>query len=672
MMFATVLLRIILTIVVMGSSFDRWSQIYTVPVLFLLAVMPRLRNSRTLMHAVFVCATIYYIAIDIALVQIARGLNPFLDPLDLHNHPESLIAVTLEIVTIAPVMVLIMATVGACLRLSVAVSGFLSLGAIVVVGFVIKTAANNDSVVTIILFLCGLFSVTIYVVLTREEFRLQVLRDQVTNLEQARQDASQHIRELEQARQQRHMIVSYLFHEVRNPINNVMLALSLVQHLLTKLHSSPISPFTSPSSSATPRTVNTYFNSDSLDALRRVLNEIEELTETLQTSATAACNVLNDALTAQKLDAGTFEFARNKISLNEFYGQIGRTCAHKMASTGVRTEFWMDPRLQGLTVLGDDNRLRQVIENFLSNAYKFTPQDGVIRLNVQQIGRRRVANASVCEKITIRTSVKDSGIGISPGDIDKVFKLWSQIRAGATQQGKGSGLGLAICKDFVEKGHGGKVGVISGEGKGSEFFFEIEFDVVFAEALARDLTHMEEIGPSKSVALTDSSRTNLSPMSLPQPRTTTPAEPVRGISRSQPLPKLVLIESDLESKPIELLVVEDSEVTRRLMARTLDTLRVGFHIVTNGQEAVQYATKNGPYKLILMDKEMPVMDGYKATKQLRDQGYTNPIVGVTGNGMDEQVKEFVGMGANEVLVKPIKSSTLCELLSRYGVGHGFV
>eukprot|EP00300_Choanocystis_sp_HF-7_P014862 c18858_g1_i1.p1 GENE.c18858_g1_i1~~c18858_g1_i1.p1 ORF type:complete len:604 (+),score=148.70 c18858_g1_i1:32-1813(+) len=525
-MCACVTLRLPVTVAVMGKSFDRWSQIYLPPIFLLLAVCSTLRNNRRLMQAFFIASTIYYICVDIAIIQIQHHMEPFIDPLDLKHHPESLLAVTLEIVTIAPVFVLILATMGNSMRLTIVLCGCLSLGAIITVGIVMSSIADHDSVVTIILFLCGLYTVAIYVVLTREEFRLQVLHDHVVNLEQARAEASNHIAELEHAKQQRHMIVSYLFHEVRNPINNVMLALNLVQSNLAKLHSTPRA-LTASGSSMSSQTTETSLTdirfaprgeseqnmtsttatpppSHNFTPLNFVaaLREVEELVETVNRSAMEACNVLNDALTAQKLDAGTFEFVRDKIHLGQFYGHIRRVCSHKMASTGVQTEFCMDPALEGLTVLGDDLRLRQVIENFLSNAFKFTPSNGVIKVVVQENGPRVVGVSGALEHVVIRTAVIDSGIGIPPEDMDKVFKLWSQIRAGATQQGKGSGLGLAICKDIVEKGHGGQVGVISAPNKGSEFYFEINFSVVGAEAevLTRDSTLAEDVMQSHTLA----------------------------------------------------------------------------------------------------------------------------------------------------------------------------
>jgi CheY-like chemotaxis protein len=281
-------------------------------------------------------------------------------------------------------------------------------------------------------------------------------------------------------------------------------------------------------------------------------------------------------------------------------------------------------------VTGDANRLKQVIQNFLSNACKFTPQGGCVTVQVELLDRTD-------ESLHVKTSVTDTGPGVGDSEKERIFRPWSQLREGA-KSGTGSGLGLALSKDFIEKGFRGLIGLTSSP-SGATFYFEIDFPI--AVKSVGESGHVEEIR-DVSVVVKD------------------------VVAEKKVLPEGVQVEY------VDVAIVDDSIVNRKLLTKILNQFGISCHSFSNGQEAVDQLTgKVNPMvkcQLVLMDKEMPVMDGHEATKALRASGtFQGHIVGVTGNAMDAQVSEFISYGAEEVITKPVKSKRIEQLLRQHGL-----
>jgi len=257
-------------------------------------------------------------------------------------------------------------------------------------------------------------------------------------------------------------------------------------------------------------------------------------------------------------------------------------------------------------VSGDGPRLRQVLLNLLSNALKFTTQGGVtLRLAQQPAGNGDVA---------LRVSVTDTGIGISPENQVAVFERFNQADASVSRRFGGTGLGLAICKRIVEL-MGGTIGVQSREGRGSTFWIELQLPLAVG-ALAPDA-------------------------------------------------ELAVAELD---RPLRLLLVEDVAVNRELVRVILESFDIEIDTATNGAEAID-AVGRAVYDLVLMDVQMPVMDGLTAAAHIRalpDAALRRlPIIAMTANVLPEQVQRCLDAGMNSHLGKPINPAALLEAIAAW-------
>ena len=221
------------------------------------------------------------------------------------------------------------------------------------------------------------------------------------------------------------------------------------------------------------------------------------------------------------------------------------------------------------TILGDYGKLRQVLINLLSNAIKFTDEGQNIRI-------RLIEKASEIKGLRqITFAVKDTGIGISPENLDKLFQPFSQADMSFSRGHEGAGLGLAICKDLVEL-MGGRIWAESKPGEGSTFYFTIE---------------AEAISDRQEKSISSDTKAN------------------------------AVFENLAEGFPLRILVAEDDTFNRRSIVDTLKKMGFRADAVADGQEAIE-SLERRPYDLILMDVKMPRMDGLKATREIRNVGRT--------------------------------------------------
>jgi CheY-like chemotaxis protein len=261
-------------------------------------------------------------------------------------------------------------------------------------------------------------------------------------------------------------------------------------------------------------------------------------------------------------------------------------------------------------LVGDATRIRQVVLNFLSNAIKFTAEGGVT-VSVRQT--RADADHDV-----LRMAVTDTGLGIAADKIDQLFDRFTQADATVSRQYGGTGLGLAICKRTIEL-MGGAIGCDSRPGQGSTFWFEVMLPR--AERLAE----------------------------APQ----APAPPVLDA-------------------PLRLLLVEDVAVNRELISTLLSPFDITVETAENGLLAVE-AMRRAAFDLVLMDVQMPVMDGLTAARAIRALpgagAQSTPIVAMTANVLPEQVQKCLDAGMDDHLGKPISPAALLAALSRWSAGR---
>lgn len=267
----------------------------------------------------------------------------------------------------------------------------------------------------------------------------------------------------------------------------------------------------------------------------------------------------------------------------------------------------LSTRAEGLSgpLLGDAPRLRQVLLNFLSNAVKFTPR-GRIELVVRQ-------EADPAGR-RLHVAVSDQGIGVPAEQIDSIFGRFTQSDASVSRRFGGTGLGLAISKRIID-GLGGRIGVESTPGKGSTFWFEVVLPLAGSAG----------------------------------------GEVASGTD-----------EADLDPA-LRLLVVDDNAVNRELVCALLAPFDIEIHTASDGVEAVEQAAMRD-YDIILMDVQMPNLDGMSATARIRAAeaaGRRTPIIAMTANVLPEQVSRCIQAGMDDHLGKPINASALLEALSRW-------
>lgn len=337
--------------------------------------------------------------------------------------------------------------------------------------------------------------------------------------------------------------------------------------------------------------------------------EVSDLLEDLQSANDNITKIFNDTLTLQKIDAGELTYEYEPFSMNKLISLACEGVKYLSEPKEIIIKIQIDEIYNNYYVNGDILRLSQCLRNYLSNAIKFSKHNSCVHINVYFESRD-------VDVITTKISVVDNGCGIHQINWHKIFRQFQQIRSGELQNGGGSGLGLSLVKQFVEIGHNGKVGFVSEYGVGSEFFMVIPFEI-------------------------SSEKTNVSSTSSP---------------------KHCWEHLDLDvfyDKTV--LVVEDVDICRKMICKFLESNSITFDKVENGLQALDKIKNKCRYKIILMDKEMPLMDGHEATLNIRKLGYTLPIVGLTGNAFEEQQDEFRKHGADYILLKPLDLKKFTEL-----------
>lgn len=331
-----------------------------------------------------------------------------------------------------------------------------------------------------------------------------------------------------------------------------------------------------------------------------------EYAQAIYSSGKSLLTIINDILDFSKIDAGKLHLESIDFNLHETVLEIASLFANRAEEMALSFDCNFNADVPE-HLRGDPNRLRQILTNLVDNALKFTPA-GAVHITVARVPEKD--SDTTC---WIRFTVQDSGIGISAETQSRLFRSFSQADGSTTRKYGGTGLGLAICKQLTEM-MGGHISVDSVAGQGSSFHFTLP------------LIRVEPGAPSTQ--------------ELPRPDN-----------------------SNFMGRRI--LVAEDNVVNQKVIQHLLRHLGAHVDIAANGLEATELA-KTGAYDLTLMDCQMPVMDGYQATIQIRktipDAG---PIIAMTANAMRGAREQCLAAGMNDYLGKPVQEEELTNMLARW-------
>lgn len=326
--------------------------------------------------------------------------------------------------------------------------------------------------------------------------------------------------------------------------------------------------------------------------------------------------VINDILDFSKLESGKFEFEDKSFSPKDVVAGVVQLLDVESSKRGTTLQAVFEPDVPAC-VSGDAVRLRQVLVNLIGNAIKFT-ESGTISVAVQCMD---------VDEGHLRFSVTDTGIGIPEGAQANLFDKFTQADSSTTRRFGGTGLGLAICKLLVQ-GLGGEIGVKSTPGKGSVFWFTAHFG------------HGQDCGSAEPVA---------APASVVAHPAVVDGEPIE------------------KAGSLKILVAEDNPTNQLLVTATLDQFGHRWHMANNGVEAVD-AAGSEVYDVILMDINMPVMDGVTATAAIRafDGSKSEvPIIALTANAIKGDRERFLASGFDDYLAKPMDRALLGSMLEKW-------
>ena len=483
--------------------------------------------------------------------------------------------------------------------------------------------------------------------------------------------------------------------------------------------------------------------------------------EKIENASQHLLGVINDILDMSKIEANKFELSNEEFDFEKMLHRVVNIVAFRAEEKKQKLTVHIDSSIPR-TLIGDDQRLAQVITNLLGNAVKFTPEEGFVKLETRFMGREDGVNKAE-DTYTIQITIRDSGIGITPEQQEQLFRSFQQAESGTSRRFGGTGLGLVISKNIIEL-MGGTIALESEAGKGSSFSFTFKakrgtkkmptlseigvnwgnvaimavdddpeileyfkeimkgfgtrcdtalsgqeamalvgvngmYDIYFVDwkmpdmdgiMLARELKAKSE-SPEHTIVIMISAAewSNIADEAkkagvdkfLSKPLfPSTIADTITEAIGLEHLPEVVHTDIKGIFKGRKVLLAEDVEINREIVMSLVEPTQLEVDYAVNGMEAVVMFEKSpDKYELILMDVQMPEMDGYEATRRIREfeaeRGKIEtrpqvPIIAMTANVFREDIERCLKIGMNGHIGKPIDMGEFFGTLSKYLPGTG--
>lgn len=338
----------------------------------------------------------------------------------------------------------------------------------------------------------------------------------------------------------------------------------------------------------------------------------QRLVSVSKRSARSLLDLLNDILDISRIESGKLVLRSEKVELGELFEDVSAALSHDAEQKGLDFQCPAGKLPQGV-FLADTVRIRQILLNLVGNAIKFT-EHGFVWASCRELGRS-------AQHAVIEFRVKDSGVGIDLAHQDELFKRFTQLDNTSTRRAQGSGLGLAIVKELVTL-MDGSLNLFSEPGQGTEVVVVLNLKIA---------------------------------------------------AQDQPAPLAQEVDDSSASPRVQyeghILVVDDSSMNQMVVCKVLQSMGLHTQVANNGQEAIELLSKNN-FDLVLMDGQMPVMDGYEATHLIRSGSLAGvntaiPVVALTAHAMAGEDEKCYQAGMNDYLTKPLNRDDLNRVLDKY-------
>ena len=344
----------------------------------------------------------------------------------------------------------------------------------------------------------------------------------------------------------------------------------------------------------------------------RLENEQKDYVDIIQRSGDNLLSIVNDILDLSKIEAGMLRIEEAPFRVSDIISTVETMLNPRAEEKNLKLFVNLDADVPEI-VSGDAVRLTQILVNLVSNSIKFT-EDGGVYLRVTMLKKEN--NTAKLEFL-----VRDTGIGIPAEKQLTIFDRFEQAEAETTRRFGGTGLGLSIVKNLVEL-QKGTITLFSNPGHGSSFTVELSFNICDGERTVREI--------KRHVAISDNNKSR-----------------------------------------IRILIAEDNSMNQRLIRHLLKSRGYNFDLVFNGVQAIE-SLKKQSYDMVLMDIQMPEMDGYSATRQIREELKLNiPVIAMTAHAMSGEKEKCIKSGMNDYISKPINEEILFDIIQKYSSPGSF-